>query len=125
MKKLNSKKGESILETLVALIIIVFSFTFLVQSIVVSNAINAKVKQENKGFKFFEYTINNDGSLNVSNPDKQEIASDVDLIIYSASGDVLMTNIAKDVTVDLYSVQKYENTNKVKFFTFVKSTDSE
>ena len=45
MKKLKSEKGETLVETLVSIIIVVISFAFMVTSVTVASKINAKVKE--------------------------------------------------------------------------------
>jgi len=78
-QRIISSKGESILETLVAIIIIVFSFTFLAQAVVTSSKVNAFVKKENIGFTYF----------NVSNTNEVEISDETnDWVNKTAMGSV-------------------------------------
>lgn len=52
-KKLSSRKGETILETLIALLIIVVSISFLTTAIIKSNSILRDVKKvKEKGFSY-------------------------------------------------------------------------
>ena len=45
MKKLKSEKGETLVETLISIIIVVISVAFMVNSVTVASKINAKVKE--------------------------------------------------------------------------------
>lgn len=85
-KKLSSSKGETILETLVALLIIVMAISFLTAAIEKSNRIVGDIKKVNEGFTY-------DG----------EIVGDLDLEIID---DEMMIDSERYVTV--YKVKQFE-----------------
>jgi len=56
LNKLKSRKGESIIEALAAMVIILMVFLFMTTSIITATRINSKIK-ENK--KDFDYSVDN------------------------------------------------------------------
>ena len=52
MKKLKSTRGETLVETLVSLLIIVLTFAFLTTSAITAAKINAKVRQRDVSFRY-------------------------------------------------------------------------
>ena len=91
-KKLSSRKGETILETLVALLIIALSVSFLSASIAKSTKIANDIKKVTEGG--FTY----DGSVK-SEPER-----------ISATGDGITGIKERDVTV--YKVPQYDGAEK-------------
>lgn len=122
MQKIKSQKGDSILETLFALIIIIFSFALLANSIVISGKINAIVKKENIGFTYYDVNIKN-GKVDLgdmTNSDYQQVAV-VTAVEQNTAGEGQSNILASGTQFYVYKVRNYViNSNKPKYFIFQK-----
>lgn len=78
-KKLSSQKGETILETLVALLIIVLSITFLSGSIAKSTRVINDIKATAEDG--FTYDGENEGGKKISD-DKSVLSSNREVVVY-------------------------------------------
>ncbi len=79
MKKLRSKAGETLLETLFALLIIVLSMSFLATAIAVAAKLNHQLLQTNQDFSYTTDKPHNDQTVVVN-------GQNVTVTIYESNG---------------------------------------
>ena len=86
MNKLMTNRGETLVETLISIIIAVISIAFLVTSVTVASKINARVKESVANRMPFTYTDTPAGTgiVNINNTDIAENGIKVD--IYNSNG---------------------------------------
>ena len=66
MKKLRSKKGETLIETLTALLVATFVVLFLTTSIVVAARINKKIKDTDTSLRYDNAAVSDSYSVTVT-----------------------------------------------------------
>ena len=88
MKKISSKKGESIAETLVAMMIVAMSLTILAGAIVTSARVNSKIKNQEQAFIHDSADTTGTGTVNISgNNSGKDISIGIDVNLHKSEGD--------------------------------------
>lgn len=83
-KKLRSQRGDTLMETLAALLLVVLTMAFLATSLVTAARINAGVRQTNTALKYDNATESL-GKLTITS-DKDHSTASKDVTVYEAEG---------------------------------------
>lgn len=84
MKKLKNQKGETLVETLVSLLIIVLVFVFLTGSAVAAAKINTKIRDTDVSFRYSDAQSEGNAQLRLSGRSGQTGSTSVE--IYQENG---------------------------------------
>lgn len=83
-KKLRSQRGDTLMETLAALLLVVLTMAFLATSLVTAARINAGVRQTDTALKYDNAT-EKPGTLTITS-DKNHSSASKDVTVYEAEG---------------------------------------
>lgn len=82
MKKLNSCKGETLVEVLISIIVLSLCFIILQTSIVASNRMNKQSKDAVKVFKITDNTTQSSAQVVIKKSDGNSISAKTGTIVY-------------------------------------------
>lgn len=82
MKKLNSCKGETLVEVLISIIVLSLCFIILQTSIVASNRMNKQSKDAVKVFKITDNTTQSSAQIVIKKSDGNSISSKTGTIVH-------------------------------------------
>lgn len=83
-KKLRSQRGDTLMETLAALLLVVLTMAFLATSLVTAARINAGVRQADTALKY-DNSTERSGTLTIT-LDKSNSTAHKDVTVYEAEG---------------------------------------
>lgn len=83
-KKLRSQRGDTLMETLAALLLVVLTMAFLATSLVTAARINAGVRQTDTALKY-DNSTESSGKLTITS-DKDHSTASKDVTVYEAEG---------------------------------------
>lgn len=83
-KKLRSQRGDTLMETLAALLLVVLTMAFLATSLVTAARINAGVRQTDTALKY-DNSTESLGTLTITS-DKSNSTAHKDVTVYEAEG---------------------------------------
>ncbi len=86
MKKLKSTRGETLVETLVSLLIIVLTFAFLTTSAITAAKINAKVRQRDVSFRYSDAQEQGEATLTLRGSGNDSLSGTAKVQLYEENG---------------------------------------